>query len=141
MIEIVLAVVAIVGCVVFAITALRMTRTTTAQPKKKNKKTKNPKKNAKSEIPKEWRKNNPAGSNPSRTWKPTFPKIGEPRKIRIPGLRLAKRLLAGIMTITNFFIMCSTLLSHQTTQPLFWLFAFNFFVLLDYLWKTGKGEI
>ena len=64
--------------------------------------------------------------------------IKKPRKFHIHGLRTAKRVLASILLVINFFISQATLLSAATSQPLFWLFFLNSFILLDYLWKTRK---
>ena len=64
--------------------------------------------------------------------------IRKKRKFRIHGLRTAKRVLATVLLVINFFISQATLLSAATSQPLFWLFFLNSFILLDYLWKTRK---
>lgn len=58
------------------------------------------------------------------------------KKFHVPGLRTAKRVLAGFLLIINFFISQATLMSAATSQPLFWLFFLNSFIILDYIWKT-----
>jgi len=60
------------------------------------------------------------------------------RKIRVPGLRGAKRLLAAILLAFNFFVAQASLTSASASQPLALFFYLNFFVLLDYLWKTRR---
>jgi len=139
--EIILAIVAIIGCLVFAIAALRMTRTPkTAKAKRKKRKkdkTKKPKKATKSkkEIPASWRK----GKEDNPTKSPRF-RVPQTRKIRVPGLRMAWRILIGLLLIANFFISQATLMSAPATQPMFWLFFLNSVCLLWALWKTRRKE-
>ena len=143
--EIILAVVAIVGCLAFVLAVRKMTRTEAPKSKKQHKKTKKKDKTKQeTEIPKEWRKEKGSNPFPTKSTKPSrwsLPHFKGPEKIHVPGLRLFKRILAGILTLINFFVMCATLMSNPNTQPLFWLFALNFFILLDYMWKTGRGKI
>ena len=60
----------------------------------------------------------------------------EGRKLKIPFLRTLKRFLAASLLIVNFVISQGALLSASITQPMFWLFILNVFILVDYLWKT-----
>jgi len=141
--ELVFSAVLIIGCLVFAIAVLRMTRTpeTAKAKRKKSKKakTKKPKKRSKSEkeIPASWRKSNEG--NPRKTTRLNVPRI-ERRKIRVPGLRMAWRILIGLLLIANFFISQATLMSAPATQPMFWLFFLNSVCLLWALWKTRRKE-
>jgi len=140
-IEIILAIVAIVGCLVFAIAALRMSRTpeTAKAKRKKSKKAKTRKKEKRSksekEIPASWR----MGKKDNPTRSPRF-KVPQTRKIRVPGLRIAWRILIGLLLIANFFISQATLMSAPATQPMFWLFFLNTVCLLWALWKTRRKE-
>ena len=62
-------------------------------------------------------------------------------KIHIPGLRTAKRVIAAILLIVNFFIAQTALTSATQTQPLYWIFFLNALILLDYLWKTRRRAV
>lgn len=141
MVETIFGAVLIIGCVAFIMFLWRMSG---MQAKSKSKKPKiKPKKIRKIaekkvsddlEVPPEWReeKGNPSSFTPS---------LEVHRKIRVPGLRTFKRVLAAILLIINFFISQATLMSATATQPLFLLFGLNCLFLLDYLWKTRRSEI
>jgi len=65
-------------------------------------------------------------------------KFKRPKKIRIPNLRLFKRVLAGMLAI----ISCLFSFSAINEVPIFFLFACYLLIMLDYLWKTReKPEI
>jgi len=83
------------------------------------------------EIPKEWLEetSKPSTSTDTRT---RF-KLG---KIRIPLLKQVNQLIAVCVLIINGVISQATLTSHSDTQPLFWLFIFNAYVALRYLWSS-----
>lgn len=87
------------------------------------------------EVPKEWLEQTPKPSTSSKTHS-RF----KPSKIHIPFLRTTKRVMAGLLLIINFIISQATLTSHPDTQPLFWLFLLNSFIILDYIWKTRRKE-
>lgn len=89
------------------------------------------------EIPKEWQKGNPHPKIPSTST--SYVKEGS-RKIRVPGLLMTKRTIAGVLLLFNFFIAQATLMSAQATQPLYLLFILNAFILLDYIWKTRRKQ-
>lgn len=86
------------------------------------------------EVPSEW------VTAPQSTTKQKLVsvEVKKRRKIRVPGLRTAKRVLAGLLLIVNFLISQATLMSAPATQPLFFLFFLNALMYLDYLWKTRK---
>jgi len=147
--ELVFSAVLIVGCLVFAIAVLRMTKTSET-PKTKRKKVKKQKTKQKKptkpqkkkvdgvEIPEAWRKQKEKNPSGSSSFKVSTTKTS--RKIHVPGLRMGKRLLAAILLIINLFISQATLMSAPTSQPMFWLFILNSFILLDYLWRTRRRE-
>jgi len=64
----------------------------------------------------------------------------KPSKIHIPFLKTGKRVMAGVLLVVNVIISQATLMSNPDTQPLFWLFLLNSFIILDYLWKTRRSE-
>jgi len=90
-------------------------------------------------VPKEWveKKPNLKHNNKTGTVTIQFERKGS-HKIHVPGLRQVKRLLAAVLLVFNFFIAQASLTSASASQPLALFFYLNFFVLLDYLWKTRR---
>jgi len=90
-------------------------------------------------IPEAWLENNPNVTKNLRTGITTVRFEGKGKyKLRVPGLRAIKRFLAAILLIFNFFVAQASLTSASASQPLALFFYLNFFVLLDYLWKTRR---
>ena len=145
MIETIFGAVLVVGCLAFVVFLWKMSRTSET-PKVKQKKTKKRKTKTKHEqetrevdgvpIPKEWRES----ENPGPTPTPSLFKETGTQKIRVPGLRMVKRVIAALLLIINFLIAQATLMSAPATQPLYLLFGLNAFILLDYLWKTRRKQ-
>lgn len=61
--------------------------------------------------------------------------VKKPRKLKVPGLRTAKRGLAGLMLLVNILLALSGLAFSGLLALLFFL---NVFILIDYLHKTKK---
>ena len=97
------------------------------------------------ELPKSWGKGkSSSGSSKSpKTAKTTvtMPKIRFPKvkKVKVPGLRKAKRYGAGLL----FLVSCVIVLAGATTGAnalLTLLFLLYAFYMLDYLWKTRRPK-
>ena len=95
------------------------------------------KKDEQHEIPEKWLENKPNVTKNLKSGVVTV-KFQKGRKIHVPGLRGLKRLLAAILLIFNFFVAQASLTSASASQPLALFFYLNFFVLLDYVWKTRR---
>jgi len=134
LIDIIFIVLLVGGFAVYIYATKKMAKPS-KKPKKKKTKVKSRKEKDETEIPEAWRKDNP--DNPRKPVLFAFhqPTIG---KIHVPGLRTAKRVIAGILLVINFFIAQATLMSAPASQPLYLLFILNAFILLDYLWKTRR---
>ena len=113
------------------------TKKTRKSKKAKPKNLEKPTAKGETEIPASWRK--PTEGNPGSSPRFSLPHF-ETRKIRVPGLRFAKRFIAAILLIVNLFIAQGTLMSAPASQPLYLLFVLNSGILLDYLWKTRRKQ-
>ena len=87
-------------------------------------------------VHRSWKKEAPAAQKKGSV------QIIEQQKMRIPGLRQFKRILAGFLLFINFVFIQFLLGSlGQSAQPMFLLFLGNSVILVDYLWKTrGKKK-
>lgn len=74
---------------------------------------------------------------PMKNQRFTTVKLKKPRKLRVPGLRIAKRVTAGFMLTINLLVAFSGL-SLPGGGIIALLFFLNVFFLLDYLHKTKK---
>lgn len=89
-------------------------------------------------IPPSWPGGKPGEDLPTR---PKLVHLGRPKKpfkIRVPGLRHGKRILAGILLAVNFLLSQATLLGPTVTLPIALFFFANAFICLDYIWKTRR---
>jgi len=68
------------------------------------------------------------------------PKPHKPRKLHVPGLRTAKRVLASFLLIANLLVGISGLI-FPGGYVLAIFFFLNIFIFLDYLHKTKKVKI
>lgn len=86
-------------------------------------------------VPSSWKSEKK--SSRSRKKNEDDVEIIEQKKIRIPGFRTIKRLIAAVLLLLNF-IFSQFLLGSigQGAQPMFILFLGNAFIIGDYLWKT-----
>jgi len=91
-------------------------------------------------VPKEWVKTKAKVSKNQKTEVVTI-KFQKGHKIRMPGLRTGKRLLAAFLLGFNFFVAQATLTSAPASQSLSILFYANCFIALDYLWKTRRKRV
>jgi len=91
-------------------------------------------------VPKEWIKNKPNVSKNQKSGLVTI-KFQKGRKLRMPGLRIGKRLLAVFLLGFNFFVAQAALTSAPASQAFSILFYANCFIALDYLWKTRKKRV
>ena len=90
------------------------------------------------EVPKKWVKNPP----PTNQTMPQLVHVEtrKPRKLRVPGLKTGKRVMAGLMLASNLLLALSGL-AIPNAQVLSFLFFLNSFFLLDYLQKTKREKI
>jgi len=91
-------------------------------------------------VPKQWLKGELKTSKKSKNGLITV-QFQKGRKIRLPGLRTGKRLLATFVLVSNFVIAQTALTSAPASQPLAILFYTNCFIALDYLWKTRRKRV
>jgi len=64
--------------------------------------------------------------------------VTETTKIRIWGLRTAKRIMAFALMVFSVLFAIGSLATGQFTNVIVAFFLFNTFILLDYLWRTRK---
>ena len=90
------------------------------------------------DVPKKWVKN----SSPTKQNRPRLVHVEtrKPRKVRVPGLRMGKRVGAGLMLAFNLLLAFSGL-AIPNAQVLSFLFFLNCFFLLDYLQKTKREKL
>lgn len=88
-------------------------------------------------VPFSWRRNSRPGEGAASEKEV----IVQKHKIRVPGLRAIKRILAVFLLLINF-VFSQFLLGRvgDQGQPMFILFLLNSFIMADYLWKTRRAS-
>ena len=89
------------------------------------------------EVPEEWVSERVVKTKQKLDDKPLLKLVVEKptkEKKKIPWLRNLKRGLAAIMVFPSFFFACASF--HEI--PMFLMFTFYTFILIDYLWKTKE---
>lgn len=88
------------------------------------------------EVPASWNKSSRPGEPAPRK-----EMIVQKHKLRVPGLLMFKRILAGFLLLLNF-VFSQFLLGRvgDQGQAMFIIFLLNSFIMADYLWKTRRAE-
>jgi hypothetical protein len=89
------------------------------------------------EVPEEWVADRVVKTKKKSDDQPLMKLVFEGQKKekkKIPWLRNLKRGLAALMVLPSFFFACASF----NEIPMFLMFTFYTFILIDYLWKTKE---